>query len=217
MPQPVLGSFAQGLYDAIAPLAYDDKNNGWALALYCNAIGEMFQEIEDYARDSVDANGRVIPGWSSIVDVNRAPSAGLAWLAQLVGVTLDQRLSDADQRAQIRNVGGWDRGSLASIAGAPLPYLTGTKTVIIRERDPGACAAQPAYGLTVITKTSETPNSAAVLAALLAQKPAGLVLNYVVLAGNDYTLVYNGGATTYANIFSTYTTYQGLLNGVPGT
>lgn len=203
-------TFADRLLSALSPVALGSAD----LDTYARGIADkMVQEVEDYASDGI--NGEV--GWSAIVDLNRVPDKGLDWLAQFVGVTLNAGLTAAQKRQQIHAVGGWGRGSLASIAGAPVPYLTGTKTVIIRERDPAACAAQPAYGLTVITKTSETPNSAVVLAALIAQKPAGIVLNYVVLAGNDYTLVYNGGATTYANVFSTYTTYQGLLNGVPGT
>lgn len=209
-------SFAAAVYSALTPLTKDDPQNQWALSNYVSALGEMFQIVDDYGRDQL-VNGKWADGWSQMVDINRVPTAALPWLGQFVGVKVDTRLSDADQRAQVRSVGGWSRGTVSAMRSAPTPYLTGTKTVILRERDPAACAAQPAYGLTVITKTSETSNSAAVLAALLAQKPAGIVLNYTVLAGNDYTLVYNGGATTYANIFSTYATYQGLLNGVPGT
>jgi hypothetical protein len=212
---PVLSSFAQDLYDRLAPLAQDDADNGYALALYCAAIGQMFQEVEDYARDTT-VDDKDAPGWSGIVDINRAPSKGLAWLAQFVGVTLQVGLDDASQRTRILETDGWNRGTLGGISGAAHQYLTGAKNVIIRERDAVASPALPAYGLTVITYTSQTPDSSKVLAALLAQKPAGIILRYVVLTGQDYEALFTGHAT-YQNVFTTYATYQGIVTDQPGT
>lgn len=389
-------TFKERVMSALAPVVQSSGD----LDIYIGSLSDpTFQEVEDYASDGPADQ----PGWSVLVDLNRIPDKGLDWLGQFVGIQLDAGISAAQKRQQISQVSGWKRGSVAAIAGAPLPYLTGTKTVIIRERDATASPTQPAYGLTVITKASETPpadfattnlhtnpsyevnaggvsneanltingvvNSqgtgavrpidgvgalsvmttagssgsssmtlfrqdgsripvtaglvytwsvhtwmAAFYApgrnvrlwilwydsggspigstlsgtytpisataatrisftatapagaasartgwelqgsvtanevylvdaiqfeqnpvatpftttsrpigqgpvgkALLAQKPAGIILNYVILAGQDYSQVYNGGATTYQNIFTTYTTYQGLLNGVPGT
>jgi hypothetical protein len=92
----------------------------------------------------------------------------------------------------------------------------GGKHVTIRERDAAACPSIPAYGLTVQTLTRETPNSAAVLAAILSQKPGGIVLNFQVLAGWDYQGLFTGEAA-YSNVFSQFNTYQGVINDVPGT
>lgn len=213
MPAPVLGSFAQRIYNDLAPLAYDDANHNWALAYYVDVFGQMFQIVEDYSRDDQVADA---PGWSVILDINRAPSSALAWLAQFVGVQLQVGLSDAAQRARIQGTDGWRRGSPASMVAAAQQYLTGAKTVIMRERDPVACPSQPAYGLTIITYTSQTPDSAKVLAALIAQKPAGIVLNYRTAAGQDYQSLVTHHAL-YSNVFADYVTYQGIVTDEPGT
>lgn len=124
------------------------------LQTYVGGIGDvMFQEVEDLASDGPLGQ----PGWSSLLDLNRVPDKALPWLAQFIGVSIPGGLTPADQRIRIQNTDGWKRGTPAAIAGAPLPYLTGTKTVILRERDPAASPNDPAYGLTVITRTSETP------------------------------------------------------------
>lgn len=215
MSLPVLSSFAAELYERLAPIAWDEARQDYALAKYLGGLGQMFQVVDDYGRDQL-VNGEYAPGWSQLLDINRCPSPALGWLAQFVGVRLQTGLSDAAQRARIQGTDGWNRGKVSAIVAAAQQYLTGTKTVIIRERDPAACAAQPAYGLTVITKTAETPSSAAVLAALTIAKPAGIVLNYQVLTGNDYqSLVTNH--PLYSDVFSTYLTYQGVVNDAPGT
>jgi hypothetical protein len=203
-------SFAERVIDAVYPLRQGSAD----LDTFVHAICDnLFQEIEDLASDG--DNGET--GWSVVVDLNRIPDKGLDYIAQFVGVQLPPGITAADKRARIARTDGWLRGSKGAIQGAPLPYLTGAKTVILRERDVAAAPNDPPYGLTVITRTSETPNSAQVLAALLAQKPAGILLNYVVLAGQDYQILFNGGATTYQNVFTTYLTYQGVLNAAPGT
>lgn len=215
MPAPVLSSFAQRLYDDLAPLAYDDANQGYALANFCKAFGTMFQVVDDYSRDQVVGN-KVLPGWSQLIDINRAPAEGLAYLGQFVGVPILVGLSDAAQRARIKAVGGQNRGTLASIIAAAQQYLTGAQTVIVRERDVAASATDPAYGLTVITYASQTPDTAKVLAALIAQKPAGIILNYHTNVGADYQSVFTSFAT-YQNVFTTYLTYQGVVTAQPGT
>lgn len=211
MPAPVLSSFAQALYDSMAPVAQNDAAYNWALAQYCASIGTMFQEIEDLSRDSGD-----LPGWSAIMDINRVANKGLGYLAQFVGVRLLAGLDDATQRARILETDGWNRGTLTAISGAAHQFLTGAKSVIIRERDAAASPTDPAYGLSVVTYASETPDSDKVLAALLAQKPAGILLRYQVLTGQDYQALLDNHPT-YSNVFSTYATYQGVATETPGT
>jgi hypothetical protein len=150
VPAPVLKSFAQSVYDGLYPFQADDANNGYSLATFITALGEMFQVVEDYSRDQV-ISGKLAPGWSQLVDINRAPVAALPWLGQFVGVTLPDNLTEASQRQQIQQVNGWGRGTKAAILAAPAPYLTGTKTVILRER------FGDAYTYQVLTKYSETP------------------------------------------------------------
>jgi hypothetical protein len=213
MAMPILQPAAQELYDKLEPFQYDEANHDYALAKFCSAVGSILEEIESYVRDGADGE----PGWSILLDINRAPLKGLAWLAQFVGVTLVPQLPtetqaqyDARSRARILSTDGWRRGTPDSLRGAAAQWLTGTKTVIFRERWPDA------YSLTVVTYTSQTPDQAKVLASLLEQKPAGLVLTYNVLAGQDYQSLYANHAT-YQNVFTSYATYQGLVTDQPGT
>lgn len=206
------GMFAERLYAQMEPYSADDATNDWALLSFLGTQSALSEEIDEYASDG--PNGEA--GWSIVVDLDRAPTKALPWLGQFIGVSVDATLDDASQRQQIRDTGGWQRGSPGALAAAPLPYLTGSKTVVFRERDPAACPSFPAYGLTVITYTSETPDSSKVLAALLTQKPAGIVLNYVVRSGQDYQSLYNNFAT-YQDIYNNYLTYQGVMDDAPGT
>src|SRR5215468_578343 len=82
-PAPALESFAYNLYEGMEPVAWLDGTVGWSLAFFCGALGAMFQEVQDLARDSPDG-----PGWSAVMDLDRCPDGWLPWLAQFVGVTV---------------------------------------------------------------------------------------------------------------------------------
>jgi hypothetical protein len=204
--------FQEELYAQIA--AWADADPGvWDLLNYIGAIASMFDQIETYARDQPD--GR--PGYAILMDPDTAPSEALGWLAQFVGVGLQDGLSDAAQRARIKSTDGFKRGTAGAIVGAAQQYLTGTKTVILRERDPSVDVANGgAYGFTVLTYASETPDQAAVLAALTAQKPAGLLMQYNVVTGANYLLIRTTYAT-YTTLRAGFATYNGLRNNAPGT
>lgn len=171
--RPVVSGSAEELFAAIAPISeLDSDDTDWALLRLCDAPGRQLQDVEDLIRDT-DAG----PGWSSIVDVDRAPDTYLPWLAGLVGVRLVSGTAAGVQRDLIRAMPGFGRGTPGAIRAAIAPLLTGTQTISIMERDGGA------YRLTVQTYTSETPDPAAVEAALIAAKPAGIILTYRVIAG----------------------------------
>lgn len=149
---------------------------------YLSAIGRMFEPAETAARDN-----KGNPPWSMMFDPDNAPTYALAWLGQFVGVELDIRSqfeSDADywarQRQRIKSHLGFARGSLPAIEAAAGLYLTDNKTVFIQERDGSA------YHITIITRTAETPDSDKVLREILRQKPAGITLDYVVVAGRTF-------------------------------
>ncbi len=207
-----LQGFAGQLYDQLAPLAVQDPANGNALAHFLNAIGEMYEEVKVWADDDEDGN----VGWSILLDLVRCPTDMLPWLGQFVGAKVDPTLSDANQRLQISQVQAWARGSLAAIKAAPVPYLTGTKAVIVIERDSAVVPANPAYGLTVYTIASETTDTAKVLAALLAVKPAGIKMNYATIAGWSYAGIFTTDATENV-VYTTYRTYNGVRTNTPGS
>lgn len=183
MTRPEVGSYAEALYEQLAPLAYADEENDWALLLLCEAIGRLFQPVEDLVRDQGDD-----PGWSQLVDIDRCPDAFLPWLAQLVGVQIDVGTSADVQRERIRSTDGFRRGTLAAFKAAPLPHLTGSRRVFVEER------AGSAYRILVTTRADETPDPAAVESALLEQKPAGIVLDYSTVSGEVWDEV-TGGLT----------------------
>lgn len=206
---PTLTRFGQDVYQAVAPLAYADEEHGYPLALFADAFGRMFQPVDDLAGDTAEG-----PGWSQAVDIDRAPPEALGWLAQFTGVTLDPTLDDTAQRAWIRAGSGMKRGTPAAIVAAARKHLTGTQTVVINERDAGACPSEPAYGLTVITFTSETPDPAVTEADIRAAKPAGLVLQYLTADGMNFALLKTDYAT-FGDVKSTFATFDALRTGTP--
>lgn len=175
------------------------------LSIYTNALARMFEEVDTYVRDTDEG-----PGWSILLDVGRTPNKGLGWLAQFVGVTLDDRLADAEQRQRIRQTDGFRRGSPDAIRGAAQPFLTGNQTVQLYERD-----GSP-YVLTVVTFADETPDPDAVESALRQQKPAGIVLNYQVVDGQIYEQLLENHPT-YDDVLADYATYQDVLDDNPAS
>jgi hypothetical protein len=204
-------TFASRLYDALGPLTNKDAANGWSLLILCNAIGVMYQEVEDLVRDTPAG-----PGWSELMDLGRCPPEALAWLGQFAGVRIPPGLTDAQARAWVGSTDGFKRGTPAAMIGACKATLTGTQTVLFHERY-GGPATPPAYAyyLSIWTYASETPNAAATLAALTAQKPAGLVLLYATAAGQTYATV-KATYATYAVVKSTFSTYDTLKASKPG-
>lgn len=194
-------AFAERLYGMLAPLAQRDPLAGWSLLIYVNAIGAMFELVEDWVRDTPAG-----VGWSLLLDLNRCPPEALPWLAQFVGVRLLPDSTPEEQRARIASTDGWARGTPASMRGAAVATLTGRQRVIFRERygDP--------YALDVFTYTAETPDPAATLAALLSQKPAGIVMTYEAQDGQDYQLVKDTHAT-YADVRAAYSNYSYMVAG----
>lgn len=202
--------FAQDVLDALAPMLYAEATTGNALADYVTGVSQPFELVEEWASDT-DTD----IGWSLLLDIDRAPVEALPWLAQIVGLKLNTALSVADQRQQIHNTPNWKRGSPGAMKAAPAPFLTGTKTVILRERYDGSGNDAP-YDIEVITYTAETPNSAAVLAAVTKQKATGLILTYVTIAGQDYQTV-KDNYVTYQALKDAYVTYQGVKANLVGT
>lgn len=215
MPPPVLKSFAAELYQRLAPMAWDDANQAYSLALLCAGIGEMFQIVEDLSRDQILANNKVAPGWSQVMDVNRCPVYALPWLAQFVGTRVDNRLTEAAIRQQVTDANNWKRGTLGAIQGAPKPYLSGNQTVIVRERWNAATGKSDPYYFQVITYSGETIDPVAVLNALLAEKPAGLVMTYSTLAGQDYLSLRTNNAS-YSAVKAAFSSYNGVKSAQPG-
>lgn len=203
-------NFAQDVLDALAPMLYAEDSTGNALTDFITGISQPFELVEEWASDT---DTKV--GWSLLLDVDRCPLEALPWLAQIVGLRLNTALSEADQRQQIEDAPNWKRGTPGAMKAAPMPYLTGTKTVIIRERYDGSGNDAP-YAIQATTYSSETADAVIVEAAIRSQKAAGLILTYVELSGQDYQTVKDNYAT-YQALKDAYVTYQGVKSNLVGT
>lgn len=213
MARPAVGTLAEEALERLDPVAHEDEQLDWPLLSYLGALLGRAQEVADLARDSDDG-----PGWSAIVDPERAPTAWLPWTAQLVGVRMPppgspeySELSEDAQRLRIRETDGQRRGSVGALKGAARQHLVGpdgtpdTATVHIFERHGSA------YRLSVATLDGETPDPARVEAALLDQKPAGIVLVYdVIEAGGDYDALASTHSD-YADVAATFVDYHEVL------
>ena len=199
------GAFGLELYADVAPLAWEDPGNGYALRTLTEALGDMFDEVRSLVRTDSAGN----PGWTIVLDVDRCPTAFLPWLGQFVGVQVDPSLTDPQQRAQIRAETGMARGSVPAMVAAAQKYLTGSRTVQVIERVSG-----DAYALDVFTFTSETPDSTIVQAALTAAKPAGLNLTYTTVTGMVWAEL-EASYSTWSSVVSTFPTWQDVINNTP--
>jgi hypothetical protein len=205
MPRPATGRLADDVYEEVSPLAYRDEADGWPLLHFIQAVGATVADIEDVVYDTDDG-----PGWSAAVDLDRAPARLLSWLAQLNGTVPRTDLTDTAYRTHIREAGAQKRGTPGAMIAAAQAQLTGSKSVRLLERDTSP------YHLTVVVRPSEVPRTdrdrtwdevegtwdvtegawddltTIVRDAVLAQKPAGLVLTFLM---SDSPLIDEGSRT----------------------
>lgn len=204
MPRPAVTPTTEIAYAGLGPLTEQDEDNGWALLTFTDALMRQLDEVEQWTRDS-DTH----VGWGKLLDLEVAPDEALSWLSQFIGVTLIRGLDAESQRIRISKAAGWHRGSPSAMIGAARQHLTGTRQVMLYERDGGP------YRLTVRTYAGETPDPAVVEAALRALKPGGLVLTYQVTSGATY-----GNLTTdfltYADLDAAFTNYTAQTLWIPG-
>lgn len=184
-------NFADEARARLAPVMSDD------LATYVDGLGEMFREIEEFAREADDGS---LP-WAPITNIDRAlGEASLVYLAQLAGVRVPQGLSEASMKVVIERAEARRRGRLDYMVELAKSTLTGTKTVITMERSTSA------WTLRILTRTSETPDPAATEAAIRRGKPAGIVLDYAAVAGitwDEAVSQWNSATVTWDQSVST--------------
>ena len=199
-----IGSFAEAVYAELEPFTFAEESAtvDYALLKYVGAIGEILQLFDTCAYCAPN------PAWSLLLDSSNVPAAFLPWLGQFVGTIVDTALSESGQRSQILARAGWARGTPAQMANSIKKFLTGTKTVKLYERDTSP------YHVSVVTLTSETPaDHSQVLATLLTNKPAGLVLDYQVLAVAPVDWTYGeiyDNDPNYQDIYSTEESYEDI-------
>lgn len=120
-------------------------------------------------------------GWEVVFNVDICPPEALPYLAQFVGVRFEDNLTIQQQREKIKGRPAFKRGTPAAIKSATQTHLTGERFVFFGERWEGK-----AYRLLIRTFDGETPSEARTRADILAQKPAGIVLDYESVAMKIY-------------------------------
>lgn len=206
-PRPTVSASAEEAYAALGPWSRVDTERGlsgegnWELLVLVESFGGRLQVIEDIVRDDDAGN----PGYSLIVDADRAPLDWIPWGMQLNGVRPRAGLAEAEQRARWKATDGFKRGSPGAIVGAAQQYLTGTKTVYLVERHGSR------YRYTVTTIAAETPDPASVLAALKEQKPYGFTMSHAMTTGANYNAL-RDTHSDYNEVKALYSTYNEILS-----
>jgi hypothetical protein len=164
------------------PAAHRAADDGTLLALVVaiadltGGIELMVDALNYIAPDEGGPGPDVVPGGRSILtDLDRP--LWVPWLAQAVGVDLAAAgITDVygdDARDAVRAaVNGWRAGSRDAIASAARRTLTGARTVRVRS----GVGVDP-FVITVSTAAAETPDTAALRAAVEAVLPAGHALD----------------------------------------
>lgn len=140
------GGFAEAIYEQVDPLTFAEAQLDYPLLKFLGALGQAFQQM-----DTLAFPGDGTPPWSALVDIDRIPDEGLPYLGQMIGVAVDTGLTFDQQRQQIRDHTSWQRGTPAALTKAIQMFLTGSKTVVITERDTSP------YHFGITTYSDETP------------------------------------------------------------
>lgn len=158
------------LYDRLAPVATYDPENGNIVRAIAEVLAEPQELVDQVARDT-DTH----LAWQAALDPDVTPDEFLPWLAQFAGTQLLPSDTAEQQRERIKSAAGFHRGTPRAIREEVQLTLTGTKFVNLLQRVGGDM-----WAITVVTRTTETPDPAATERAARAQKPAGMLMTFVV-------------------------------------
>lgn len=166
------------------PLAYRDADEqfGWPLlswlSLLLDQIGAAVDLYDRIDARTVDEGGSPSET-SDLTDPLKADAAWLPWLAQHVGVKT-KGLTVSEQRAAIAGASsGFAVGTKGAVAAAAATALTGGQFVRVYDHSTTTPGDGGQWDVLIVTRSEETPNPAAVTAAVIAAgaKPAGVVLH----------------------------------------
>ena len=213
--------FPGGIYDTdaignelfrnLAPIAEAYGDTG-ALIVFCRALGAMMQPVDDLVKDGVEGQ----PGWSQALDKARAKDEWLPWLGQWVGYLVPAKAATENQitwsdreRIRITSRSAHRRGTIALLREVVQEHLNNPKDVLIQERVGTAHIINVyVYDYQIATTVPQ------VTAAALAQKAAGLIMNFIVLTGNNYSLLQASNAS-YTVMTGKHANYSSVLTN-PG-
>lgn len=195
-------TFTDELYDRL-PEVYRANDTTGVLRKFLDLLGTQANDAE-VLYDRIDfvpvSEGGVAGDSSELVDATKADVAWLPWLAQMLGVRDDASLTEAERRDAITYaISGWRVGTKQAVADAARTALTGTKYASVYDHTISSPGDGGQWDVLIVTATSETPDVAAVLAAVLAKKakPAGVVLRH-----RAYTATWAQMEATYGPAWS---------------
>jgi hypothetical protein len=168
---------AERIYARLEPIDVGDDT----LKHIAEALGLGAVEVDEVA-PGTDTHGP----WARIMDPYACPVWALPYLAQWVGERLLPSDSEQDKRDRIAQAAGFYSGTDRAMREEVARTLTGTRTVTVLTRVGG-----DRWAMTVKVKTSECPSPVASEAAARRQKPAGVVLTFLV---SDEPIIDEGGA-----------------------
>lgn len=176
---------------------------------YLRENGSMFEEVETLAFETEEGD----PGWGIILDLDRARTQDLPYLAQYIGERIPVGLSDAASREWISDAPNMRRGTLLSIAQAAQRTLTGARLVWMSERDDGAAGDQP-DDLMIVTYTSQTPDSARVLRDIYDVVPADISVHYTVQSGASWAQI-NASYASWSAVAAAFDSWAEVAAATP--
>jgi hypothetical protein len=204
---PEMSTLADRLYQRLPDVyrTFDAIDSTWLFKRFIAGVLKVAGQLDD-AIEAIDGDRPIGPdtpepwalppdeleAWraerrnrpSALGDPEQAELAWLPWLAQLVGATLDPSASESEQRDTVRYAtSGWRGGTRQAIADAARSALTGSQYARVMPHTTvsgGLLAPGTAWDITIVTRSSETPDPGAVLGAVLRKgvKPAGAVLHH---------------------------------------
>ena len=189
MPDPVGGLYPSptlypGIPDGPFTTLLLESMASWvdpagALTAYNEAIGSMFDPVAEIVYDvgSPDQPATYTPGWSVLLDPDNCPTQYLPYCSQFNGTGVQPGTADADARSLIKSEAGFNRGTPSAIVTAAKRFLTGTQSCILLERTPDP------YSIAVIVRPEQVIDLTKLTNAVLAVKPAGIVLAVIQTDG----------------------------------
>lgn len=205
--RPPVSLTTEAVAAALGPaLAKDDEANGWAWLSLLDTLCTPFADLDALVRD------RTWPGWEVVFDARLCPPQYLPWLAQWAGVRYDRTLPAETNRARILAREGATAGTVRELVEAVRSRLSGSGGIVrLLERDTGP------HHITVQVFASQTPDPAAVEAAIAAVKPARVIVDLEVRSSSSYAEVRaSKTGQTYAARQAAYPTYDDVNDYLPG-
>lgn len=187
------------LYEWLGPIVqqYGDPDN--ALYVYSQAFGAMFEPIDVMIRDENND-----PGWSQVLDLTRAQLAWLRWLGQWVGYFVPLTVTEGE-RTKIITRSAHRRGGIPILLEVVAEHLIPAGRIIIRERDTSA------HHITVYIYASDIATTAAAAeAAARSQKAAGLIMDFIVLTTENWTML-TANQASWNIVVSKFTNWNAVV------